>query len=660
MVRSVTSPAQQKRRRDIRAAAMVRARASRLAAEAARAAAAISATTAAAAALRNTEQVRAEVPTSDVAEVALGDAPESKVVTWIREHGDANKMTVVSNDERNGSGVRVWVIRCGACDTVVRATGATNLQRHAATAVHAAALDDPAHARESKGAAWMREHGEANTITVVSNDEFNGSHRLWVVRCGACDMVLRATGTRYLEKHAASAAHAAALDPAHALESNVAAWIREHGEVNKMTAVSKDEFTDSHRVWRIRCGACDKLVRATGAGNLQKHAETAAHAAALDPANAPEAKVPAWIREHGEANKMTVVSNDHISARGWRAWTVRCAACDTVIRAHGAAGLQRHIVRAVHAIAMGARAAPELKVTAWIREHGEANRMTVVSNDEITSQSARVWVVRCDACDTEIRATNTAPLQIHASCGAHAAALDPARARESAVARWMREQGDANTMTVVSNDEIVNRRGHSRRRWLIRCGVCETVIRINATQDLRNHTATAAHAAALDPAHTPEARDTKVARWIREHGDANTMTVVSNDEINGNGARVWVMRCNACDTEVRTTSAGQLQLHVGGGRHVAALDPARAPESKVAKWIREHGDANMMTLLPKDDVSARGSSQSTVRCSACDKVIRVGFPSDLQKHVTSAAHAAALAREAGRPKCRGAQRKRPR
>jgi phage FluMu protein Com len=133
----------------------------------------------------------------------------------------------------------------------------------------------------------------------------------------------------------------------------MAAWIREHGDANKMTVVSNDEITASkHRVWAIRCAACDKVLRAVSVDNLQTHASCFAHAGALDPAHAPESKVAAWIREHGDANKMTVVSNDEITAGKHRVWTIRCAACDTVIRTAGVYNLQRHAACAAHAGAL--------------------------------------------------------------------------------------------------------------------------------------------------------------------------------------------------------------------------------------------------------------------------------------------------------------------
>jgi hypothetical protein len=86
-----------------------------------------------------------------VAAVASGHAPESIVATWMREHGDAHKITVVSDDVNghrimtNGSYQWMVTIRCAACDTWLRATGAKTLKtlrKHVTSAAHVAAVNN--------------------------------------------------------------------------------------------------------------------------------------------------------------------------------------------------------------------------------------------------------------------------------------------------------------------------------------------------------------------------------------------------------------------------------------------------------------------------------------------------------------------------------------
>jgi hypothetical protein len=246
-----------------------------------------------------------------------------------------------------------------------------------------------------------------------------------------------------------------------------------------------------------------------------------------------------------------------------------------VIRATGACGLQKHAARAAHAAALESGATREPKAATWIREHGDANTMTVVSNDEKRGNGYRVWVIHCDACDNVIRIMGAGELHSHANCVAHVAAVMSGRAPESAVATWMREHGDANRMTVVSNDET-DGRGH--RVWVIHCGACGTVLRARAGNQLQTHAASTAHAGAIDSAN---AREPKVSTWMREHGDANQMTVVSNDEINGSRNRVWVISCAACDKSIRVTGVTALQRHADAAAHSAALSQRSAPRKRV-------------------------------------------------------------------------------
>jgi hypothetical protein len=399
MARIGPSPAAQKRRREMMAAALERARASRLAAEAARVA----------------------VRSTDVA----GRAREFKVTTWIREHGDANTMTAVSNDEIRRGGDRLWVIRCDACGVTLRLNSVNQLQRHAAAAVHTTAVNT-ARLPESKVVTWIREHGDANKMTLVSNDERSrGGIRVWVIRCDACGMTLRLRGPKDLQKHTDCAAHTAAVNTARRPESKVVAWMREHGDANKMTVLSNDETSGcGDRVWTIRCGACDATLRVSGARSLQHHAACASHTKAVASGEAPESKVATWIREHGDANKMTVVSNDEISGTGKCVRSIRCSACGTTLRFKDFNRLQKHAACAAHAAALEGVDAPESKLALWIREHGEAQKVTVLSPDQPNARGVRPWTVQCGACCKTIRVESLRQLQNHTTTAAHAAALE--------------------------------------------------------------------------------------------------------------------------------------------------------------------------------------------------------------------------------------------
>jgi rRNA maturation endonuclease Nob1 len=432
MARNPTSPAEKKRRREMMAAALESARSSRLAAEAAREAAATTAQTASAGAKRREARALAEVQTTGMVTVAprcdssrqraarASDCvPESMMTTWMREHGESNKMSVVSNAEIASNGGRVWVIRCDACDKVMRSKGTANLHAHANCAAHVAALESGS-APVCKVATWIRLHGEANEMTVVSGHGVNSSGTpVWSVRCAACATVLQATSVNSLQRHAICVAHVAAIESGKGRESNVATWIREYGDVNKMTVVSHEVRAHGKRVWVIRCGACDAVIRACGAGALHKHANCAPHAAALTSGKTREPKLAAWMREHGEANKMTLVSSDERTAGGGRVWVIRCDGCGREIRATGPKVLEAHAACATHAAALDPAHAPEPAVAKWIREHGEANQITVVSH-EVRAHGKRVWVIRCGACDKVLRVPDVHTLQRHVAL--HAAA----------------------------------------------------------------------------------------------------------------------------------------------------------------------------------------------------------------------------------------------
>jgi hypothetical protein len=154
--------------------------------------------------------------------------------------------------------------------------------------------------------------------------------------------------------------------------------------------------------------------------------------------------------------------------------------------------------------------------------------------------------------------------------------------------------------------------------------------------------------------------------WIREHGDANKMSLVSTDEMTASGTRVHVVKCGACSKEIRVQELKTLLRHVDNATHVAALE--RGPETKISAWIREHGGANTMSLA-SNEISAGGKRVRlhVVKCGTCSKDIRVQYVSGLLRHVDCAAHVSALepglARHMAAPDVktlRPAFRKRPR
>jgi hypothetical protein len=133
--------------------------------------------------------------------------------------------------------------------------------------------------------------------------------------------------------------------------------------------------------------------------------------------NGTELKSTAWLREHGPANKMTLVSNDAGK------WDIHCDACGIDIRGTGAAQFQQHAERKGHAAALQSGCGSKLKLTAWLREHGPANQMTLLSSG-FTSSGARVSLVRCGACSKDIRIAGAAQFQQHTGTAKHAAALE--------------------------------------------------------------------------------------------------------------------------------------------------------------------------------------------------------------------------------------------
>jgi predicted metal-binding protein len=286
MARITTNRAEMTRRREIMDAAMVRARSARLAYEAA-------------AAVR---MVRMKAPESKdhghpaprltVAEptaMTVSRAtscvnskpmpvPETKVVTWLREHGDANKMTLLSSDERT-SGQRVYVVRCGTCSKDLRAMNVTALLNHIASPAHVSACES-GRAPETNIAAWIREHGDVHKMALLSIGEVASKrHRMHVVRCGTCQMELRVQDLSVLRKHIDSAAHVSAIQSGRAPETKVDTWIHEHGDAHKMTLLSIVQAVRS--IWVVRCGACNMVLRLYSAHELLLHAGCRRHIAAL-------------------------------------------------------------------------------------------------------------------------------------------------------------------------------------------------------------------------------------------------------------------------------------------------------------------------------------------------------------------------------------------
>jgi hypothetical protein len=74
-----------------------------------------------------------------VAALESGHPPEHKVVTWIREHGDANMGVEMV---LNAKGARAWNVNCGTCGTKLRGvTGVGSLEKHLHCVTHVSALE---------------------------------------------------------------------------------------------------------------------------------------------------------------------------------------------------------------------------------------------------------------------------------------------------------------------------------------------------------------------------------------------------------------------------------------------------------------------------------------------------------------------------------------
>jgi hypothetical protein len=124
-------------------------------------------------------------------------------------------------------------------------------------------------------------------------------------------------------------------------------------------------------------------------------------------------------------------------------------------------------------------------------------------------------------------------------------------------------------MTVLSNGIASN----GRRVYVVKCGTCNKDLRVLELKDLQRHVDSVMHVSALESGCTPEL---KVPAWLREHGDANKMTALSNDDVTSNGDRMYVVKCRTCNKDMRVTGAKDLQRHVGTATHVSALEECAA------------------------------------------------------------------------------------
>jgi hypothetical protein len=228
---------------------------------------------------------------------------------------------------------------------------------------------------------------------------------------------------------------------------------------------------------------------------------------------------------------------------------------------------------------------------------------------------------------------NTAP-----GASSHINGSRPMPASETKIVAWIREHGDANTMSLVSNDEVS---AGGKPVHVVKCGACRTEIRVHNFKQLLDHVDASTHVAALASGRAPEH---PIDAWIREHGGSNSMTVISNNEVGSTGKPIYTVSCRTCRTEIRATGVNHLLDHVDSAKHVAALESGRAPETKIVAWIHEQGGANTMSLVSKDEMTARGQPVYVVKCGACRKEIRAYQLKHLLNHVDSAAHVAAGAR----------------
>jgi macrodomain Ter protein organizer (MatP/YcbG family) len=358
----------------------------------------------------------------------------------------------------------------------------------------------PMSAAEPKVDAWLREHGDTNKMTVLTNGIASNGHRVYVVNCDTCNKDMRVRGAKELQRHVDSAAHVSLLVSGRTPETKVDAWIREHGDANKMTVLSSDDITSNgNRVYVVKCRTCNKDLRVTGADQLQRHVDSAPHVSALEYGCAPKTKVEAWIREHGDANKMAMLSNDDDASSGHRMYVVRCVPCNKNMRFREAEQLQRHVDSAAHVSALESGRAPETKVDAWLREHGDANKMTMLSND-IASSGHRIYVVKCGTCNKDLRVQSAKQLQCHVDCAAHVSALESGCTPELKVDAWIREHGDANKMTVLSNDIASN----GQRLYVMKCVTCDKDMRVKCVHELQRHVDSATHVSALERGRTSE------------------------------------------------------------------------------------------------------------------------------------------------------------
>jgi hypothetical protein len=220
--------------------------------------------------------------------------------------------------------------------------------------------------------------------------------------------------------------------------------------------------------------------------------------------------------------------------------------------------LEHHVNSSAHNSALESGRAPERSIHAWIREHGNANNMTLLSSTEVPYRAAlKVYTVTCGTCSMELRVTRVNNLQHHVDSAAHISALKSGRGRETKVIAWVREPGDTNTKTQLPNAEVTS---NGTRVYTVLCGICNTERRVMNVQHLEGHVGSAVHISALDGG-------SKVDAWFREHGAANKMTL-SNGEVGSKGKRVPVAKCDACHKCIRATN---VVAHAASTQHIAAL-----------------------------------------------------------------------------------------
>jgi hypothetical protein len=78
------------------------------------------------------------------------------------------------------------------------------------------------------------------------------------------------------------------------------------------------------------------------------HGNGSSPASALESGRAREPKVVAWIREHGGAHNMAVLSKNKLAARTTSVYTVQCGTCGVDLRVSSTHSLQGHVNFVAH------------------------------------------------------------------------------------------------------------------------------------------------------------------------------------------------------------------------------------------------------------------------------------------------------------------------